>query len=352
MAPSTTQALEVFSEREQFSENLSILTYTQEEEVHEYFDAEWDDQDVIPTPRSRSASQPSQDGHSSGDPGRALLARGTIVTSSVSTKRAGHRPQQRYWRPAQSRTLPLGQHEDNFGGGDGTPELGGSILVDAAKCSSSPCISYHSAIDSKEDMSKKAISSTTSPAAGASAETSNNDGANAAKGAATGAAAGLGLWGLAMPAVNLIGFTTSGIASGSAAASMMSAAAVANGGGVASGSAVAIMQSIGAVGLATPVGLGLVAGGAAVGGAVFFLTSKLSTPSGEAESGTGADAEVEAAEKGLWVLVEVSPDSGKPEVRTFDDDYKARNAFLNSTASSKVLFDPEQKIVLELGWKQ
>ena len=42
-----------------------------------------------------------------------------------------------------------------------------------------------------------------------------------------------------------IGFTSAGIAAGSYAASMMSAAAVANGGGVAAGSLVAICQAAG-----------------------------------------------------------------------------------------------------------
>uniref|UniRef100_A0A8C3T7M9 Uncharacterized protein n=1 Tax=Chelydra serpentina TaxID=8475 RepID=A0A8C3T7M9_CHESE len=41
------------------------------------------------------------------------------------------------------------------------------------------------------------------------------------------------------------GFTAAGIATGTVAAKMMSAAAVANGGGVAAGSAVAVLQSIG-----------------------------------------------------------------------------------------------------------
>ncbi|KAG3035201.1 hypothetical protein PC121_g1915 [Phytophthora cactorum] len=168
---------------------------------------------------------------------------------------------------------------------------------------------------------------------------------SAAPGAAAGAAAGASLWGFAMPAVNFIGFTTTGIASGSTAASMMSAAAVANGGGVASGSAVAIMQSIGAVGLVTPIGLGLVAGGAVIGGAAFLMKSHLSNiPSAETDT---AGTEAKDEEKGLWVLVEMSPDS---VVCTFDDEYKARNAFLNSSATSKALFDPEEKIVLEIGW--
>ncbi|KDO21388.1 hypothetical protein SPRG_13701 [Saprolegnia parasitica CBS 223.65] len=54
-----------------------------------------------------------------------------------------------------------------------------------------------------------------------------------------------------------LGFTSGGIAAGSTAAGMMSAAAVANGGSVAAGSTVAVLQSVGAAGLG-------VAGGAAV----------------------------------------------------------------------------------------
>lgn len=52
-------------------------------------------------------------------------------------------------------------------------------------------------------------------------------------------------------ALSAVGYTSGGIAAGSYAAGMMSAAAVANGGGVAAGSMVAILQSVGAVGLAT-----------------------------------------------------------------------------------------------------
>uniref|UniRef100_A0A3P9QFY4 Uncharacterized protein n=1 Tax=Poecilia reticulata TaxID=8081 RepID=A0A3P9QFY4_POERE len=62
------------------------------------------------------------------------------------------------------------------------------------------------------------------------------------------AASALGAGGavVAAPVVlGAIGFTSVGIAAGSYAASMMSAAAVANGGGVAAGSAVAVLQSVG-----------------------------------------------------------------------------------------------------------
>uniref|UniRef100_A0A8C3Y2R1 Uncharacterized protein n=1 Tax=Catharus ustulatus TaxID=91951 RepID=A0A8C3Y2R1_CATUS len=45
--------------------------------------------------------------------------------------------------------------------------------------------------------------------------------------------------------ISALGFTGAGIAAGSIAAKMMSAAAIANGGGVAAGSTVAVLQSVG-----------------------------------------------------------------------------------------------------------
>ncbi|NXC43161.1 IFI27 protein, partial [Penelope pileata] len=54
-----------------------------------------------------------------------------------------------------------------------------------------------------------------------------------------------------------MGFTAAGIAAGSVAAKMMSAAAIANGGGVAAGSTVAVLQSVGAVGLPLAAKVGL-----------------------------------------------------------------------------------------------
>ncbi|NXP22616.1 IFI27 protein, partial [Scytalopus superciliaris] len=54
-----------------------------------------------------------------------------------------------------------------------------------------------------------------------------------------------------------LGFTGAGIAAGSIAAKMMSAAAIANGGGVAAGSTVAVLQSIGAAGFSLGAKIGL-----------------------------------------------------------------------------------------------
>ncbi|EGZ08034.1 hypothetical protein PHYSODRAFT_306135 [Phytophthora sojae] len=58
----------------------------------------------------------------------------------------------------------------------------------------------------------------------------------------------------AVPAIQGIGFTTSGIAANSVAAGLMSSAAIGAGGGVASGSTVAVLQGIGAAGT-VPLGI-------------------------------------------------------------------------------------------------
>ncbi|XP_038023347.2 interferon alpha-inducible protein 27, mitochondrial-like [Anas platyrhynchos] len=82
-----------------------------------------------------------------------------------------------------------------------------------------------------------------------------------------GATIGVGLALFGAPAVvSVLGFKAGGIAAGSAAAKMMSAAAIANNGGVAAGSIVAVLQWLGAAGL--PVG------------AKFWLTSALGTLGG------------------------------------------------------------------------
>uniref|UniRef100_A0A8C3C044 Interferon alpha inducible protein 27 like 1 n=1 Tax=Cairina moschata TaxID=8855 RepID=A0A8C3C044_CAIMO len=73
-----------------------------------------------------------------------------------------------------------------------------------------------------------------------------------------GATAGVGLVLFGTPAiVSALGFKAGGIAAGSIAAKMMSAAAIANNGGVAAGSIVAVLQSIGAAGLSAGAKIGL-----------------------------------------------------------------------------------------------
>ncbi|RLN14421.1 hypothetical protein BBO99_00004746 [Phytophthora kernoviae] len=152
----------------------------------------------------------------------------------------------------------------------------------------------------------------------------------------------MGCWGIAMSVANFIGFTSSGIARGSPAAALMSSSAIANGGGVAAGSTVATLHSIGTVGLATPIGLGLVAGGVTLGAAAYLAKSFLSK--------TEEDVKTEANPKSSWVLVELSINPGKPKSQTFDDENEAITAFQKSTVDSKALFDPANKLVLTHGW--
>ncbi|TMW58541.1 hypothetical protein Poli38472_010100 [Pythium oligandrum] len=169
--------------------------------------------------------------------------------------------------------------------------------------------------------------------------------AAAAAGAAGGAGFGAGLWGLAVPVVNAIGFGANGIAAGSTAASMMSAAAVANGGGVAAGSTVAVMQSIGAVGLAMPIGLGIVGAGAVVGGTIVGLKAYFSKSKPDAVPEVGGEEQQEDEDKGSgelpWSLFEW-PSAAPDFVQTrFATEELARKAYKNSSASAKKLVSPD-----------
>ncbi|XP_027857058.1 histone H3.v1-like [Xiphophorus couchianus] len=79
---------------------------------------------------------------------------------------------------------------------------------------------------------------------------------------------GIGAVALAPVVLGAVGFTSAGIAAGSYAASMMSAAAIANGGGVAAGGLVAILQSAGAVGLSAAASTAVAGVGAGVGAGI------------------------------------------------------------------------------------
>ncbi len=70
---------------------------------------------------------------------------------------------------------------------------------------------------------------------------------------------------VAIPAVKVLGFTSAGIAAKSLAASMMSSAAIANGGGVAASGTVAVCQSVGATFSIAAVGQPLLIVGALAG---------------------------------------------------------------------------------------
>ncbi|CAG10724.1 unnamed protein product, partial [Tetraodon nigroviridis] len=66
-------------------------------------------------------------------------------------------------------------------------------------------------------------------------------------------------------ALGALGFTSAGVAAGSLAAKMMSAAAIANGGGVAAGSLVAVLQSAGMAGLSAATNMVLAGAGGVLG---------------------------------------------------------------------------------------
>jgi len=72
--------------------------------------------------------------------------------------------------------------------------------------------------------------------------------------------------------IGAAGFTTAGVAAGSYAASLMSAAAIANGGTIAAGSTVAVLQSVGAAGLGLAGQAALGSAGAAVGAFATMMT--------------------------------------------------------------------------------
>ena len=138
--------------------------------------------------------------------------------------------------------------------------------------------------------------------------TRNGGVAAAATGAAVGAAVGSAV---AVPAtvaaVQAVGFTTGGIASGSTAAAIMSAEAIASSGAVAAGGTTATLQSIGATASVGALGAGPVAAivvtgvlaSAVVLGGVGYLAHKMATRKPD-----GQDPEsVDSVQFGKWMVV-------------------------------------------------
>ena len=173
----------------------------------------------------------------------------------------------------------------------------------------------------------------------------------ATAGAATGGAA-------AAPAVvagvQAIGFGASGIVSGSAAAGIMSAEAIAGGGAVAAGSTTATLQSIGATASLGALGAGAtaalaitgaVAGAALLGGAT-FLTYKCiwDEPAGHHPK------KVEGVVPGKWMVIK---ERGVANVCFYSfESLELAESFFHASWQSRVLLDEQGQELACAGWNQ
>ena len=161
---------------------------------------------------------------------------------------------------------------------------------------------------------------------------------------------------VAVATVNAVGFTSSGIAAGSTAASMMAAEAVAAGGGVAAGGTVATCQSIGALGAlaAGPLVLAVALGGfllttigIAIGKLVravldpFHSASRRPNPCSDEDFGIGS---------GKWMLAtEQGP--GNVVFYLFDTKAAACRAFSEvPRILARILYDPAKNEMCAGGW--
>ncbi|GMF40084.1 unnamed protein product [Phytophthora lilii] len=166
-------------------------------------------------------------------------------------------------------------------------------------------------------------------------------------GAGTGTAVGVAATAAVVPIVQAVGFTTSGIAAGSAAAGMMASAATAGGGGVASGSAVAVLQSIGAT-AAIPAALAattVVASGA-VGLGVAAIVKTCRSFQNEYQS---AYEPRNHEDRGKYWLIATEEGCGNVRVCRYSDECAARKAF-DGIWCSRILYSPDDKKVKCAGW--
>lgn len=166
----------------------------------------------------------------------------------------------------------------------------------------------------------------------------------AAVGTAAGATAGGAVAACVVPVVNAIGFTANGIVAGSAAAGMMSSAAVASGGGVAAGSMVATLQSVGAVGLAGGIVAGIVGGGALLGGGGVAIYKCFRSGQQEYLSAYTNEAPPHYT---LWVIA-TEEGSGNVRVCRYKDEAAALDAF-NRIWCARLLYNPKREEVAHAG---
>lgn len=178
-------------------------------------------------------------------------------------------------------------------------------------------------------------------------EMSNSTNRGGAAGAAigTGAAAGALIGGataapIAVAGVQAVGFGAGGIVSGSTAAAIMSAEAIAGGGAVAAGGTTATLQSIGAtasLGALGAGGIAVAAAGALAGAALFVGTGYLihkhvwHSPDGQTPS------QVEGVKLGKWMVL-TEEGSGRVKFYCFETEELARRYFKDSW-HARVLLD-------------
>ena len=151
---------------------------------------------------------------------------------------------------------------------------------------------------------------------------------------------------IAPAVISAIGFGSGGIVAGSAAASMMSAAAIAGGtGGVAAGSAVAVLQSAGAAGIfAGPVGWIVLGVGLGLGASVGLIVKSFISgiPGGRRFAGTAAPPSA-----GNWTI---GTEEGVDNVLlyVFSNEEDARAAF-HKIWPSRILYNPQGNEVISAG---
>jgi len=151
-----------------------------------------------------------------------------------------------------------------------------------------------------------------------------------------GAAAGVGM-------VHAVGFNARGITAASAAARMMAAEALSNGGGVAAGSTVASLQAAGARGvLSFAGGLGGAATGAAIAGVAAYA---FNTVTGFTGSGLANGQHQDPGDPAQWLLV-TEEGSFQVTYYQFPNEQEARSAF-NQLTMPRVLYDPPR---FEVDW--
>ncbi|RLN52383.1 hypothetical protein BBJ29_001073 [Phytophthora kernoviae] len=167
-------------------------------------------------------------------------------------------------------------------------------------------------------------------------------------GAGAGTAVGTAATAVAVPVIQAVGFTSSGIAAGSTAAGMMSSAAIAGGGCTSSGSAVAVLQSVGATS-AVPLGIAAAAVGSATVVGLGVAGIVLTCRSFQHEYISAYKPRDEKDAGILYWLVATEEGVDNVRVCRYASEHGARAAFDNIWCC-RVLYNPSGEEVECRGW--